>query len=32
MKTETGRKMAEKRHQFIELFLHQFFEEWETTL
>jgi hypothetical protein len=29
MKTETGRKMAQKRHQFMEQFLQQFFQEWE---
>jgi uncharacterized protein len=32
MKTETGRKMAEMRHQFMEAFLHQFFREWEGEL
>lgn len=26
--TETARKMAEKRHQFVEDFLKQFFDEW----
>lgn len=29
MNTETGRKMAEQRHQFMELFLAQFYAEWE---
>ncbi len=28
MQTSTGRKMAEKRHQFLESFLKQFFAEW----
>lgn len=30
MNTETGRKIAEKRHQFMELFLEQFYAEWGT--
>jgi uncharacterized protein len=29
MNTETGRKMAQQRHQFIELYLNQFFREWD---
>ena len=29
MNTETGRKMAEERHQFMEQYLQQFFKEWE---
>ena len=29
MNTETGRKLAEQRHQFMELYLEQFFKEWE---
>lgn len=29
MNTETGRKMAQQRHQFMELFLKQFFKEWD---
>ncbi|WP_121667243.1 HD domain-containing protein [Mesonia aquimarina] len=29
MNTETGKKIAEKRHQFMEDFLAQFFDEWE---
>lgn len=29
MNTETGKKMAEKRHQFMERYLEQFFAEWE---
>ncbi|MBK5212738.1 MAG: HD domain-containing protein [Flavobacteriaceae bacterium] len=29
MNTETGRKIAEKRHQFMEVFLKQFYAEWE---
>jgi uncharacterized protein len=28
MNTETGRKMAEQRHEFMEIFLKQFFREW----
>jgi len=29
MNTETGRKMAEQRHQFMEQYLDQFFKEWD---
>lgn len=29
MNTETGRKMAEERHRFMEMFLQQFYKEWE---
>ena len=29
MNTETGRKMAEKRHEFMETYLEQFYGEWE---
>ncbi len=29
MKTEHGRKLAEKRHQVMEQFLEEFFLEWE---
>ncbi len=29
MNTEAGRKIAEKRHEFLELFLEQFFAEWD---
>lgn len=29
MNTETGRKLAEKRHEYLENFLDQFFDEWE---
>ncbi|MCR6110950.1 HD domain-containing protein [Bacillus sp. A301a_S52] len=29
MTTETGKQMARERHQFLETFLHEFFEEWE---
>jgi uncharacterized protein len=29
MNTATGRAVAEKRHQFIERYLRQFYEEWE---
>ena len=28
MNTETGRKIAERRHQFMELFLEEFYNEW----
>ncbi len=28
MKTQTGRKMAESRHQFMKAYLDQFYEEW----
>lgn len=29
MQTETGKEMAEERHMFMDLFLRQFFAEWE---
>ncbi len=29
MNTESGRKIADERHRFMEEFLEQFFEEWE---
>mmetsp|Transcript_1582 Transcript_1582/g.2093 ORF Transcript_1582/g.2093 Transcript_1582/m.2093 type:complete len:221 (+) Transcript_1582:44-706(+) len=29
MKTETGKKMAQQRHNFMEQFLNQFYAEWE---
>jgi uncharacterized protein len=29
MNTETGKKIAEERHQFMEKFLRQFYAEWE---
>lgn len=29
MNTETGKKIAEERHKFMELFLSQFYAEWE---
>ena len=29
MNTGTGRKMAEDRHRFMEMFLQQFYKEWE---
>jgi uncharacterized protein len=30
MNTTTGKKMAEERHQFMELYLEQFFKEWNS--
>ena len=32
MNTETGRKMAEERHRFMERFLDRFYKEWEGEL
>jgi uncharacterized protein len=29
MNTKTGKAMAEKRHAFLELYLEQFYAEWE---
>jgi len=29
MKTESGKKMAQKRHQTMQLFLNSFFDEWQ---
>lgn len=29
MNTKTGKKIAEKRHQFMELYLEQFYAEWD---
>jgi uncharacterized protein len=29
MKTETGKKLAEERHQFMEFFLEEFYKEWD---
>jgi uncharacterized protein len=29
MNTEKGKQLAEERHQFMELFLQQFYKEWE---
>ena len=29
MNTKTGKKLAKKRHQFMELFLSQFYAEWD---
>ncbi len=29
MNTKTGKKIALERHQFMELFLHQFYKEWD---
>ena len=32
MNTSTGKKIAEKRHQYMEIFLDQFFDEWNGKL
>jgi uncharacterized protein len=32
MNTKTGRQIAEKRHQFMERFLDQFYKEWNGTI
>lgn len=32
MNTKTGREIAEKRHQFMELYLEQFYNEWDGKL
>jgi uncharacterized protein len=32
MNTETGKKIAHQRHEFMELFLSQFYTEWEGEL
>ena len=29
MNTQTGRKLAEQRHRFMEIYLEQFYKEWE---
>lgn len=29
MNTQTGKKMAEERHRFMEIYLEQFYKEWE---
>ena len=29
MKTETGKKLTEERHRFMEIFLEEFYMEWE---
>ena len=29
MNTPTGRRMAQRRHEFLETYLHEFMEEWE---
>lgn len=29
MNTKTGKRIAEKRHQYMELFLEQFYDEWD---
>ena len=29
MNTETGRKMAEERHRYMDDYLKEFFDEWE---
>lgn len=32
MHTQTGKQLAEQRHEFMEIFLTQFFKEWELAL
>jgi len=32
MNTKTGKQLAEKRHQFMELYLDQFYKEWNGTV
>ncbi len=32
MNTETGKKLAEKRHNFMKMFLNQFYNEWDGKL
>ena len=32
MNTKTGRSIAEKRHQYMETFLKQFYAEWDGKL
>lgn len=32
MNTETGKKIAAKRHQFMEIYLQQFYDEWNGTV
>lgn len=32
MNTETGKKIAQKRHDFMEAYLNQFYQEWEGSL
>ncbi len=32
MNTETGKKLAQKRHDFMEIYLKQFYKEWEGNL
>jgi len=29
MNTKTGKKIAEERHVYMEIFLQQFYDEWE---
>ncbi len=29
MNTNTGKAVAQKRHEFMELYLQQFFDEWD---
>ena len=29
MNTKTGRKLAEQRHKFMEIYLEEFFKEWD---
>ena len=32
MNTATGKKLAEERHKFLEMFLEQFYKEWNLEL
>ena len=32
MNTKTGKQLAQKRHEFMELYLDQFYNEWKGTV